>query len=197
MNMKSLVAAVVAALFLLPIATGVGAKEKAPQGQAQHSVKKEKLVSAKATVMAVDLKTRIVTLKDSKGNITDLKAGNEVRNLEQLKAGDLVTTKYYQSLLIKLVKPGTGPEGMQAKATMERAKPGEKPHGMIGGQVTITAKVTAINKKEQTLSLKGPGGKTVVAKADNPHNLDLLKVGDELMITYTEALAISVEGVKK
>lgn len=195
--MKSLSAAVVAALLLLPFATGVGAKEKAPQAQAQQSVKKVKLITATATVKGIDLKQRIVTLKDSKGNSTDLKVGDEVRNLEQLKVGDLVTTKYYQSLLIKLVKPGTGPEGMQAKATMERAKPGEKPHGMLGGEVTVTAKIMAINKKDQTLTLKGPGGKTIVAKADNPKNLDMVKVGDELVITYTEALAISVEGAKK
>jgi hypothetical protein len=37
----------------------------------------------------------------------------------------------------------------------------------------------------------------VVAKAEDPKNLDKVKVGDELLITYTEALAISVEKAKK
>jgi hypothetical protein len=35
------------------------------------------------------------------------------------------------------------------------------------------------------------------AKVQDPANLEKVKVGDELMITYTEALAISVEHVKK
>jgi hypothetical protein len=195
--MKNLLAAVVAALLLLPFAGGVSAKEKAPDAKAQHSVKRGKLITTTATVVSVDQKQRIVTLKDPKGIISDIKVGDEVRNLAQLKAGDLVTVKYYQSLLIELMKPGKGAGDMQTKTTMERAKPGEKPHGMIGGQVTVTAKITAINKKDQTVTLKGSGGKSVVAKAENPHNLDLVKVGDELKITYSEAVAISVEGAKK
>jgi hypothetical protein len=196
-NMKHVLAAVIAALFLLPFAGGVGAKEKAPEVTSQHSVKKGRLVTLTATVVAVDQKKRIVTLKDPNGNISDIMVGDEVRNLAQLKAGDLVTLKYYQSVVIELMKPGKGAEGMQTKTTMERAKPGEKPHGMIGGQVTVTAKITAINKKGQTVSLKGPGGKTIVAKAENPRNLELIKVGDEVQITYSEAVAISVEGAKK
>jgi len=47
------------------------------------------------------------------------------------------------------------------------------------------------------MSLKGPEGKTVIVKVEDPNNLDKVKVGDELMITYTEALAISVEHAKK
>ena len=68
---------------------------------------------------------------------------------------------------------------------------------MAARESTVTATVTAIDKKKGTVSLKGPNGKTVIAKAEEPKNLDKIKVGDELMITYTEALAISVEKAKK
>jgi hypothetical protein len=47
------------------------------------------------------------------------------------------------------------------------------------------------------MTLKGPEGKLAVVKVQDPANLEKVKVGDELMITYTEALAISVEHVKK
>jgi hypothetical protein len=195
--MKNLLAAVVAALLILPLAGGALAKEKAPADQGQPSVTKGRLITATATVTAVDQKNRVVTLKGPEGNIFDLKVDKEVRNLAQVKVGDLVTLKYYQSIMIKLMKPGKGQEGMQAKSTMERAKAGEKPGGVVAGQVSVTAKIMAINKKDQTVTLKGPEGKTVVVKAENPKNLDLVKVGDDVMITYTEAIAISVAGAKK
>jgi len=195
--MKNLLMVVTVALLIIPIAGAVSAKDKAPAAAQQPAVAKGRLIKATATVVDVDQKSRIVTLKGPEGNIFDIKAGDEVRNLAQVKAGDLVTLKYYQSIMLELVKGGKLPEGTQKKTTRERAKPGEKPRGMIGEQVTVTAKITAVNKKEQTVSVKGPAGKTVVVKAQDPKNLEKVKAGDEVLITYTEAVAIAVEGAKK
>jgi hypothetical protein len=47
------------------------------------------------------------------------------------------------------------------------------------------------------VTLKGPEGKSVTVKAENPKNLAKVKVGDEVEVTYTEALAISVEEAKR
>jgi len=45
--------------------------------------------------------------------------------------------------------------------------------------------------------LKGPEGKTEKMKIAEPKNLEGLKVGDQVEITYTQALAIEVNPVKK
>jgi len=193
---KGLVAAVAVA-FTLSMATGVfaqAAKGAAPAEQPR--VVKERAAVMTATVQAIDLNTRIVTLKGPKGEVRDIKVGEEAVNLPQVKVGDLVTVKYYESLAIEVIKPGAV-SGAGEKSAIVRAKPGEMPGGMAARQSTVTATVTAIDKKKGTISLKGPEGKTVVAKAEDPRNLDKVKVGDELMITYTEALAISVEKAKK
>jgi len=193
---KGLVAAVAVA-FTLSMATGVfaqAAKGAAPAEQPR--VVKERAAVMTATVQAIDLNTRIVTLKGPKGEVRDIKVGEEAVNLPQVKVGDLVTVKYYESLAIEVIKPGAV-SGAGEKSAIVRAKPGEMPGGMAARQSTVTATVTAIDKKKGTISLKGPEGKTVVAKAEDPRNLNKVKVGDELMITYTEALAISVEKAKK
>ena len=186
-----------AVVFMLSLATGVFAQ--ATKGAApaeQPRVVKERTAVMTATVQAIDLNTRIVTLKGPKGEVRDIKVGEEAVNLPQVKVGDLVTVKYYESLAIEVMKPGAV-SGAGEKQAIVRAKPGEMPGGMAARQSTVTATVTAIDKKKGTISLKGPEGKTVVAKAEDPRNLDKVKVGDELMITYTEALAISVEKAKK
>ena len=80
-------------------------------------------------------------------------------NLPQVKVGDLVTVKYYESLAVEVIKPGTAAGAGQSSAIV-RAKPGEMPGGMAARQSTVTATVTAIDKKKGTLTLKGPEGKT-------------------------------------
>jgi len=195
--MKKVFVFTVAVVWMLSLSTGAFAQAtKGAAPAAQPKVVKERAAVMTATVQAIDLNTRIVTLKGPKGEVRDIKVGEEAVNLPQVKVGDLVTVKYYESLAIEVIKPGTV-SGAGEKSAIVRAKPGEMPGGMAARQSTVTATVTAIDKKKGTISLKGPEGKTVVAKAEDPKNLDKVKVGDELMITYTEALAISVEKAKK
>jgi plasmid maintenance system killer protein len=63
--------------------------------------------------------------------------------------------------------------------------------------VTVTATVEAIDAKKNRVTLKGPEGKTQEIKVKDPKNLVNVKVGDQVVLTYTEALAISVEPAKK
>jgi hypothetical protein len=195
--MKKLLVFVVAVFFGLSIPGLVFAGEKAPATKKPLSVKKEQLVTATATVEAIDLQKRVVTLKGPKGNVFDVMVGEEARNLPQVKVGDQVKVKYYESIAYRIVKPGEGISGAQETAALERARKGEKPGGMMGRQVTIRATITAIDKKKQMVTLKGPEGKSVTVKAENPENLKKVKVGDDVEITYTEALAISVDEAKK
>jgi hypothetical protein len=65
--------------------------------------------------------------------------------------------------------------------------------GVIGTETTVNATITAIDKKAKTATLKGENGKSVTVTPRDPKNLEKVKVGDRLVIPYTEAVAISVE----
>jgi hypothetical protein len=191
-------ALILAAVFVLVLSLAVaGAQEKKAAGTAERpKVVKERAAVMTATVEAIDLEKRLVTLKGPKGETRTIKVGEEARNLPQVKVGDLVTVKFYESMAIEVMKPGTAAGAGQSSAIV-RAKPGEMPGGMATRTAQVTATVTAIDKKKGTLTLKGPEGNLVTAKAEDPKNLDKVKVGDDLLITITEALAISVEHAKK
>jgi len=73
------------------------------------------------------------------------------------------------------------------------SKPGETPGGAIGREVTVTATITAIDKNAETVTIRGPQGDSATVKARDPKNLDLVKVGDLVDITYTQALAVSLD----
>jgi Cu/Ag efflux protein CusF len=154
------------------------------------------VVTVNATVEAIDLGTRVVKLKGPKGNVFDLKVGEEAKNLPQLKVGDVVVAKYYESIAVEVKKPGE-PGGVTTSGAVATAKPGEKPAGMVAKQVTVTTTVEAIDPKKTHVTLKGPEGNSVKVKVQDPKNLKNVKVGDQVVITYTEALAISVEKAAK
>jgi Cu/Ag efflux protein CusF len=173
----------------------LAADKPAPKGVKPSGIK-ERSVKKTATVQAIDLEKRVVTLKGEEGNIFDLKVGEEAKNLPQVKVGDLVTVQYYESLAFEVTKPGQA-VAVGSTTGVAAAKPGEKPAGVAAGQVTITATVEALDAKKHYVTLKGPDGKTKEIKVKDPKNLVNVKVGDQVAITYTEALAISVETAKK
>jgi hypothetical protein len=78
-----------------------------------------------------------------------------------------------------------------------RAKPGEKPAGAIGRQVTIIADVIDVNPKDKTITVKGPKGNIVELEVKNPDHFKVVKKGDQIEAHYVEAVALSVEPAKK
>lgn len=157
----------------------------------------ENVVSTTATVKALDLTTREVTLQHADGSTIQIQAGEQVRNLAQVKVGDTVRVTYYESLAYDVRKPGEGKTGVVVAEELARAKPGEKPAGGAARIITITATITAIDKAATTVTLKGPEGNSVTVKARDPKKLERVAVGDLVDITYTEAFAILVETPKK
>ena len=172
----------------------------AADSTATPHIKGEKVgekITVSATVEAVDLDKRIVTLKDEDGKITDLKVGKEVRNLAQVKPGDIVTATYREAIAYEVYKPGQAtPEGGEAMVT-GRAKKGEKPAAGVAEAVSVTATVEAIDKANSKVTLKGPEGHEVTVKVKDPTKLEGVAVGDSVQLTYTQALAISVHPAPK
>ena len=151
------------------------------------------LVSATARVKAIDLPTRHVTLERADGSEVTLYADDNVRNLPQVKVGDEVTVSYYESIAFEVKKPGTTTPGATVAEEAGRAKLGEKPAGAGARVTTIVATITGIDKAAGTVTLQGPTGRATTVKARDPRNLERVTVGDLVEITYTEALAVSVD----
>ncbi|HWT78437.1 MAG TPA: hypothetical protein VN648_06505, partial [Candidatus Methylomirabilis sp.] len=165
-------------------------------GKAKPEAKRERVVTLTGTVEAVDLANRVVTIKGSKGNVIDLKVGPEAKNLDQVKVGDKVVAKYYESIAFNLKKPGEAAEAVKGEQVVAAAKPGEVPAAVVANQVTVTATIMDISPKKTYVTLKGPEGKTVDVKVRDPKNLEKVKVGDQVEITYTQAFAIALDKPK-
>jgi hypothetical protein len=146
-----------------------------------------------AMVEAINHETREVTLRGPDGDSVSFVASEEARNLGQVQAGDIVMAEYVQSMTIEVfandgVEPGAG-----ELAAAGRSEEGEMPGMVAIDTVVVTATVEEINIEANTFKLKGPAGETKEYQARNPENLKKAEVGDLVVITYTEAVAITVE----
>jgi Cu/Ag efflux protein CusF len=188
--LRSILASTIAAAALAasPVLAQTGA---AVVGKAPGKVAMAQTVKATATITAIDAATRAVTLKGPKGNEMVVTAGPEVKNFAQLKVGDQVNIEFLESLALELKKGGGAPVAATAKEGAAGAKPGERPAGVVGRQVTVVADVIDLNAETQVVTLKGPQ-RTVELKVRDPEQFKLIKKGDQVQATYTEAVAIAV-----
>jgi len=177
-------------LFALSVGVGAMAQDKDPAKK--PGAKRERVTTLTGTVEAVDMANRVVTIKGSRGRVVELKVGPEAKNLDQVKVGDKVVAKYYESIAYRLKKPEEA-EGATAEQAVAKAKPGEVPAAVVANQVTVTATIEDISPKKTYVTLKGPEGKMVDVKVMDPKNIEGLKVGDQVVITYTQALAIALD----
>ena len=169
--------------------TAVAAKGPGVAGVAQT-------VKLTATITAIDAATRALTLKGPEGKEVTLTAGQEVKNFAQMKVGDQVNVEFVEALTLELKKGSAAPVARTEQAGAAAAKPGERPAGAVGRQVTITAEVMNVDPKTQVVTLRGPQ-RTVDLKVKDPEQFKRVAKGDRVEATYTEALAIAVEPAKK
>ena len=143
-----------------------------------------------ATVSAIDAKTRHVTLKDEAGKEYSFVAEPYVKNLGQVKVGDMVTVAYTEAVAWQLKKDDT--MAASSSTTMSGAPAGQKPAMNASGKTTVTVTITAIDPQAPSVTFAGPSGNSMTVHVKDPKKLEGVSVGDKVDITYTEALAMKV-----
>jgi len=199
MNRKSIIA-----LALIATAFGAAALAQQPEAVKGAAVVSEpgkatavRAAKISAQVVSIDKETRTVTLKGPKGRVVDVVAGDEVRNFDQIQLGDFVVVRYAQALTLELRKTKAAGGDINVQEEGARAEPGEKP-GVAGArQITAIADVIGVDPQKSTITLKGPRGNVVTLNVQNPDQFKVVKKGDQVDVTYTEAVALSVEPAPK
>ncbi len=150
-------------------------------------------VQVTAVVEAIDQETRVVTLRKAEGDTVTFTASDEARNLNMVRVGDIVNAEYEETLSIEVVaNDGTEPEKLELGG-MVRTEEGDMPGFAAFDATRVIATVEEINLEANTFKLKGPDGVVSEYVARNPDNLRRSAVGDLVIITTSEAVAISVE----
>lgn len=160
----------------------------------------ENTEEVRATVEAVDPVTRMLSLKGPDGDVVTVQVDPEVRNLPQVKVGDQVVVRYYEALGAELKSRGgtatSATSDPEAAVMVGRAEEGQRPAGVVSSQTSTVVKIKDVDTKNNVVSFYGEDGLLRAFPVQTPQGREFikkLKPGDEVGVTYTEALAVSVE----
>ena len=150
------------------------------------------VVKVSATVQKVDLEKAKATLLMSDGKSKTVKVDKSVRNLDQVQPGDNVRITYTEETVIVIGNTGAQ-VGASSGGVVSVAAKGAKPGAYSLETESMTGKVLAVDVPKHKVTLEEPDGKKKTIKVSRKiQNLDELKVGDNIDVGVTEALAIEV-----
>lgn len=190
---KVMVIAIVALVMNLGPGMAFGQKDGA---SVDPEVQEIAAVMLEATVEAIDYQERSVTLKGPGGKTVTMNLHDQVKNLDQVKPGDVVSIKYLETVTIKVL--GKDQDASDSMAVVSgSADPGEKPAALEIAEVSAVFSIEEIDLENGLVTLKNSDGNIKTVMARNPANLTKVEVGDRIMISYVEAIAVSVADRQK
>jgi hypothetical protein len=134
-------------------------------------------------LVAVDPAKRLIRLKGPAGEVIKLEAESE-NLLKERKVGERVLVRYFEGAQI-----GEKDSGV---VSVQSLKDGMI-SGMPVGKHALAASVERLDVDNQEITLKGPDGSLETIMVSNPERLSRVKVGDRIVITRPQGLALSVE----
>ena len=150
-----------------------------------------------AKVEAIDAANRTVTVRGPMGRSVTIKAGEQVKNFAQLKVGDELVFKYVEAISVALKKSPGGRSETTTTTGPVTAPAGAKPGMAMAQQTVWVANVEQVDPKRSEVLLQGPNGRYAEVKVKDPKVMSEVKVGDQVEITYTEAVLLEAVAPKK
>ena len=147
-------------------------------------------------VLSVDAAKHQVVLAGAEGNPVHVQLSDAAKDLGNLKVGDQVrvlTTHSVAAVLdtdVDKSPPDVSEETGVIRATAANPNPG----GAAFRQVQVQLKITHIDLKKNQVTLENPSGAAKVLNVEKPEiraGLKDLKVGQSVLVTYTDTLEIT------
>ena len=157
----------------------------------------EDTAEVSATVEKIDLAKRLLSLKTETGEMVTVEVDPAVQNLPQVKVGDRVVARYREAIGATIATTSGQPVTVDVDA--QTAKPGERPAASASATTNIPVTIASVDKKQNLVSFYGEDGLMRAITIETPQAKEFikqLKPGDNVVVTFTEAIAVSVEPAK-
>ncbi|AUG06872.1 hypothetical protein [Pseudomonas sp. S09G 359] len=147
-------------------------------------------------VLAVDAAKHRVVLQGADGGQVHVQLTDAAKDLGHLKVGDQVkvlTTHSVAAVLDTDVDKGA-PDASEKTGVIRATADNPNPGGAAFRQVQVQLKITHIDLKKNQVTLENPAGATKVLNVEKPEiqaGLKTLKVGQSVLVTFTDTLEIT------
>ncbi len=188
MNQRAKPLAILSILAALLVASALAAATVPSQ-----TTIREKLTIT-GEVAAVDVAARRIVIRGPLGGETSGRVEDDVKNLDQVQVGDLVSIVYSEAIALSASKPGE-PNPLFTGGETETAKPGERPALAATEQTKRTVTVVSVDPDKRSVVLQGEDGTLFPVEVERPEfarKLQQLRAGDKIDVVYTEALIVAV-----
>lgn len=147
-------------------------------------------------VLAVDAAKHQVVLEGAEGQQVHVQLSDQAKNLANLRVGDQVKVEVQRSVAAYLdTDVDKGLPGTVERSGELRNAPGtENPGGEAYRQIQVQLKITKIDLKNNQVTLENPQGKSKILDVKKPEiqaKLKDLKVGQSVVVTYTDVLKVT------
>jgi hypothetical protein len=163
-----------------------------PAAGMPNAGEQDRVAGARFTVQRVDQVNRSVVVRGPDGQRTTVRVAPTAEGFDALAKGETVTLDYFRASLLSLNPADTVATESEQAPTRANAPV----LGAAGGaQVTTAARVTAVDTDSGTLAVTTPDGLPHVLPVETPaarQRLRSLQAGDQVVVTYTEAVAVGV-----
>ena len=153
-----------------------------------------------ASVDSVDVKNRIVVLKDANGNLAQMNVGKQVNDLDKVKKGDLFVVEHAQAIAVGLVAApkGAKPSISGVRSVVMSGQGSAKPFEETTDTIYATVKISTIDVKTRIVTFTLPSGEKQKVKVDQSVlGLEKFKAGDDVMVEFVDDTAIGFVTPKK
>jgi hypothetical protein len=151
-----------------------------------------RLATDTATIVALNVANRTLTLKRRSGQTQTIQVSPDVARLSEFAVGDVIRVDFQQTLELEYQAPGTKVVPPESGVTVNRNDRDQAPGASESAGVQGTVTVTAIDRAARLVSFEEPGGNVYQVKAGPTVHLEKLKVGDHLLATYVETVAVNL-----
>jgi translation initiation factor IF-1 len=158
----------------------------------------EDTVEASATVESVDVLNRLMTIKTEAGDLVTLEVGPEVQNLVQVRQGDRVVVRYREAIGARISNDAAG-QPVSIDVDTDRARLGQRPSARASATTNVPVTINSVDTRSNLVTFSGPDGlvrSITVATPQGREFIKQLKKGDTVVLSFTEAFAVSVEPAK-
>jgi len=147
-------------------------------------------------VLAVDAAKHQVVLEGAQGRQVHIQLSDRAKDLGNLKVGDQVDVQVTHAVAAYLdtdvdkSQPDATVRTGEIRATSSNPNPG----GEAFRQVQVQLKITHIDLKKNQVTFENPAGQSKVVNVEKPEvqkKLKDLKVGQSVVVTYTDILKVT------
>lgn len=157
------------------------------------------LQTTQGTIKAINKETREITLMGTNGNLVTITANESAERFDELVVGDVIVFDYWTYMMAEFREPTAAElaEPIVMIAEAAKAPKDADPGLVVGAMVKAVVSIEILNRPNMLGTVKGPMGNYMTIQMEDKEFITKLHIGQVFILTYAEAMVMSLEKVSK